>query len=173
MALTVEDSSGVYGADSYESRANILAYWVARPHDALAATVAAADVDDVDGAAREATAWLDAEFGSHYRGVRKGHVQGLLWPRTGAKDGAGYDLLAVPQELKRATAELTARALAARLAPDLERGGMIKREKIGPLEQEFFEGASVDTRYGFVAKMLAPILDGTQPGAPRTSWNWA
>ncbi|MEN0652385.1 MULTISPECIES: DnaT-like ssDNA-binding protein [Hyphobacterium] len=172
MALNPETGAGVYGADSYATRAFILAYWTARPHDALAATVAAADVDDLDGAAREASAYLDAEFGAHYRGDRKGYVQGLLWPRSGAKDDAGYDLPAIPEELKRAVAELAARALSARLAPDLERGGMIKREKIGPIEQEFAEGASADTRYGFVAKMLAPVLDGTQTGAPRAQWNW-
>lgn len=61
MALTVETGAGVAGADSYGSNAGALAYWVARPHSSFAATVAAADSDDLDGALREATQYLDAK----------------------------------------------------------------------------------------------------------------
>ena len=47
---------------------------------------------DLDGAIREATSFIDGAYGPYYRGVRRGYVQGLLWPRTGACDDAGYPL---------------------------------------------------------------------------------
>lgn len=177
MALTLENGTGVQGADSYASQAYILSHWAARPHDPVAATVAAADADNLDGAAREATAYIDATWGGFYKGQRRGYVQGLLWPRTGAKDAAGYDLPDLPEELKRATAELAGRAISARLAADNVRSGAVKRTKeaIGPLseETEYFEGAPSRTEYGIVAGILEPLLNGAQPGASSGSWAWA
>jgi hypothetical protein len=175
MALVPETGAGVAGADSYASAATILAYWVKRPHDPLAAIVAAATAVNLDGAAREATAFMDAAWGPFYRGVRRGYVQGLLIPRTGAKDDAGYPLPDLPAEAVAACCELTARALSARLAADIDQSARIKRENTGPLETEYFENglsAPVVT-YGTVGNLLAPILNGSQPGAPNLSWAWA
>lgn len=179
MALTVETGAGVAGADSYAARATILAYWTARPHDPLAATVAAADVDDLDGAARESTTYIDALWGPYYRGERAGYVQGLLHPRVNAKDEAGYPLPALPPELVTATCELTARALSARLQKDVAMGERLKsvEKGIGPLKKrlEYFDNgiAAPQTSYGVVARILAPILNGSQPDAPNANWNWA
>lgn len=175
MALLPETGAGIAGADTYAARATVLAYWTARPHDALAAIVAAADVDDVDGAAREATAFIDGAWGPYYRGVRRGYVQGLLFPRTGACDDAGYPLPDLPPELVSAVCELSARALSARLADDVDLTALIKREKTGPLETEYFQPAmnAPLVTYGVVGNLLAPILNGAQPGAPNAGWAWA
>lgn len=175
MALTVETGAGVQGADTYAARATVLAYWVARPHDALAATVAAADVDELDGAIREATAFIDGAYGPYFRGVRRGYVQGLLWPRSGACDDAGYPLPGLPPELISAVCELAPRALGARLADDVDLTAQIKREKTGPLETEYFQPAmnAPLVTYGVVGSLLAPILNGAQPGAPNAGWAWA
>lgn len=171
MALTVEDGSGVAGAESYASVAEADAYFAARPHLAMATTWDAADTENKEGALREATANLDATNGAYYRGTRAGYVQGRLWPRTGAKDDAGYDLPSRPQELVTATCELAGRAISAPLVADLERGGMVKREKVGSLEVEYMDGAPAVTSYGVVNTMLGPILNGMQPGG-NPSWNW-
>jgi len=170
MALVPETGSGVPGADAYAARATVLAYWVNRPHSAFAATVAAADVNDMDGAIREATDYLDAEFGQYYRGVRAGRVQGKLWPRTNALDDAGFPLTGLPQELVDATCELAGRAVSATLADDEARGGLIKRLKAGSVEIEYADGAQAGTVYGIVSKMLVPILDGSQGGKPQWIW---
>jgi hypothetical protein len=92
LSTTPETGAGVPGADTYAAQAWIDAYWTARPHLALAATWAAASTGNKDGAAREATAYIDGAFGPYFRGVRRGFVQGLEFPRTAAKDDASYAL---------------------------------------------------------------------------------
>jgi len=175
MALVPETGAGVPGADSYASAAAILAYWVKRPHDPLAAIVAVATSANIDGAAREATSFMDAVYGPFYRGVRRGYVQGLLIPRTGATDDAGYPLPDLPNEAVAAVCELAARALSGRLAEDLDLSARVKREKTGPLETEFFDTAldAPVVRYGAIGNLLAPILNGSQAGAPNAGWAWA
>lgn len=167
MSLTVEDGSGVAGAESYAAAAAVVAYWAARPHSAFAATVAAATTANIEGAARESSAYLDAKFGPRYRGHRAGYVQGLLFPRTGATDDAGYPLPALPVALVDATCELTARALSEALAGDLERGGAIKREQFDTVAFEYFDGAAADTSFGVVDGMMAPLL------RKDLAWAWA
>lgn len=170
MALTVEDGTGVSGADSYAAAATISAYWANRPHDPISAVVAAASADDLDGAAREAATYMDATWGMYYRGSRRGYVQGLMFPRSGAYDDEGYPLPDLPPEIVQANCELAGRAVSARLASDEAKGGKVKRQKVGDIEREFFEGASVEKRFGSVNGILAPVLDGSQDGNPQWVW---
>lgn len=173
MALTVETGNGVVGAESYATEAGADAYWGKRTHDALYTTWNAASQALKEGALREATAYLDARWGQFYRGVRRGTVQGLLWPRSDALDDAEYPLPDLPSEIVNACCELAARALSARLAEDRERGGKTKRERVeGAVEVEYFEGATAEPDYGSVAGILAPVLNGSQPEARAPSWNW-
>lgn len=175
MALTVEDGTGVAGADSYVTIAAIDAYWANRPHTSEATTWTAATTANKEGAAREASAYIDATYGQHFKGQRSGYVQGLMWPRTGAEDAAGYPLPPLPPEIVTAACELAARAVSARLAEDVDQKATIKRfkEKTGPLEEEteYFEGASSKKGFGFVEGLLASILDGSQPNAG-VGWHW-
>lgn len=179
MALIVETGSGVSGSESYASVAVIDAYWAARSHNALSATWAAVTpTAKKEGAAREATAYMDSIWGPYYRGVRRGYVQGTLFPRTGAKDDAGYPLPDLPPELVAAVCELAARAVTAPLAADIDTGARVKSQtkKVGPLEKstEYFDGgAAPQTAYGAVDNILAPLLNGSQPRAPNAHWSWA
>ena len=137
MALVVETGAGVHNADAYTTRMEVSTYWSKHPHDSLATAWTEASDANKDGAVREATAYLDAVYGPHYRGRRKGRVQGLLWPRTDAFDEDGYDLPDLPKELARAVSELAPRALSSRLAPDSDRNLSIAKEKrkVGPLRR--------------------------------------
>lgn len=176
MALIVETGSGVAAADSYAAISAIDAYWLARPHNALSAIWSAAEVGIKDGAAREATGYIDGLYGPHYRGERKDYVQGLMWPRTGAVDDANIPLPDLPPELVAACCELAARAIGERLSPDSDTTAPVISESIqvGPYKEEtkYGEGASLEQKFGGVAGRLAPILDGTQPGSPSGSWFW-
>ena len=173
MSLTVEDGTGVTGAESYVSVADADAYWAARTHNSLAATWTAGTTATKEGALREASDYLDASFSQYYRGKRAGRVQGLEWPRTDANDDSGYPLPALPAELVKATYELAARALSAPLVADLARGGKVKRERVeGAIEVEYTDGAPTQTSYGVVNQMLATILNGAQPSAADASWHW-
>lgn len=179
MTLSVESGIGVQGAEAYASIATIGAYWTKRSHMALATTWSAATDAQKEGAAREASTYLDATFGAFYRGARRGRLQGLLWPRSDAKDEAGYDLPGLPSEIVTATCELAARALSAPLASDIDLGARVKSQtkKVGPIEKttEYFDGGAEATKtsYGMVSLMLAPVLNGSQPGAPNANWSWS
>lgn len=178
MPLTVEDGSGITGADAYCARAVVDTYWSNRPHDPLAATWAAeSDTSRQDGAIREASAFIDAEFGLFYRGSKLSGAQGLLFPRADAEDERGYPITGVPGELIKATCELAGRALTSRLREDVDRTGYIKSvsTKLGPMAESYTyggEGSAAKKSYGFVVGILAPILSGAQPDAP-ARWEWA
>jgi hypothetical protein len=194
MALTPETGSGVAGADSYFALTASTAYWTARPHDALGVAWLAATSTNQDGAAREATAYLDGVWGSLYRGSRKTTTQGLLWPRVSravldptlydslddfeaaqAETDApiigadGLELAALPAQIVTAAIELAARALTARLAQDKTETGWLKREKVGPIETEWGSGGVPGGSYGFIDDMLRPVLIGQR----NASWAWA
>lgn len=170
MALTAEDGTGVYGAESYVSVADADTYWGGRTHTAFYAAWDAATTAVKEGALREASTYLDATWGAYFRGKRRGYVQGLYWPRSDALDDAGYPLPDLPPEIVNATCELAGRAVSARLASDEAKGGKVKRQKVGDIEREFFEGASVEKRFGSVNGILAPVLDGSQDGNPQWVW---
>lgn len=177
MALTVETGSGVSGADSYVTLAALQAYWTNNPQRSESATFLAADEANQEGAAREASAFLDAIYGPHYKGWRKGYVQGLLWPRSGALDEEGYPLPDLPQEITKAVFELAGRAVSGSLSPDAPQGGRLTElsVKVGPVNrtQKFGGQPDPETKYGFVDRMIAPVLKGTQPNAPGNHWSWA
>ncbi len=175
MALVPETGMGLYNADSYADQATITAYWAARPHSALATAWTAATTGNKDGGAREATAYIDATWGPFMRGVRRGRVQALLWPRTDALDDAGYPLPDLPAELVAAVCELAARAITSPLQADVDAAARIKSETVGPISTEYFDAgtSAPGTSYGAVANLLAPLLNGSQPNAPNAAWAWA
>jgi hypothetical protein len=189
MPLVVEDGTGVAGADSYAALTAIDAYWAARPNNPLSAVWAAEeDEENKNGAAREATAYLDATWGAYYRGARKDYVQGREWPRVGPTicgqvqpltDINGVTLPDLPPQLIAAEAELSARALTAPLATDIDAGARVKSktEKVGPIEEttDYFDAGETapKTSYGIVHDLLSPILNGAQPGSPAANWSWA
>lgn len=176
MALTVETGAGIAGANSYASLSYAIAFWLARPNRAESSVWEAAAAVVQEGALIEATAYLDAEFGPYYRGERAGRAQGLLWPRTNARDNAGALLPDMPEELKLATCELAGRAVSSALAPDANRGGMVTQEtvKAGEVSRSTtYSGmAPVAKRYGFVTGLLHEVLNGSQPGAAGDPWAW-
>ena len=174
MTLTVETGAGIAGADSYISLVDANAYWINQSHRTLAATWDAADDENKEGALREASAYIDATYGARFKGIPKGDVQGLLWPRSEAFDEAGYPMPDLPRPLATAAAELAARALSAPLAADFEAtSGEIKRTtaKVGPLEEttEYFEGSSGGAdpaSYGMIDGILNRLL------SPSGAWGF-
>lgn len=179
MSLAVEDGSGVSGADSYASVAVISAYWAGRSNRGEAATWAVAEEAAQEAAAREATQYLDAVYGPYYLGLRASYEQGLLWPRASALDLAGRALSALPAELVTAVCELAGRAVSATLAADVDNANGVKRirQKVDVIEEEteYATSSKAEPKYGFVAGLLTPILNGAQPDAPGggAGWAWA
>jgi hypothetical protein len=193
MALTVENGTGVAGADSYVSVTDTDTYWNNRQHDSLYAGWSAADSSVKEGAIRAACQYLDSVFGPYYRGTRKNYTQGLEWPRNGEVDEAdededgdtdeylpvrdvdGVDLPAIPLQLKWAVYEVAARAASnGYIIADNASGQRVRFKKIDVLETQYFDDGSnqsVNVSYGFVSHMMHPILlSGYPQGNP--SWNW-
>lgn len=161
MSLLVEDGSGVDGAESYSSIAEIVAYALDR-----GLSFADSPLEPAEAAARRATAWLDGTYLPRFNGTRtNGRSQGLQWPRSDATDAGGEDVAddEVPVEIKRAHAEIAIRELAApgSLSPDYVASAQALRKKVGPIEIEYREayGAdSVRTCVQVVDDILAPLL---------------
>lgn len=155
MALIVEDGTGLVDAESPQSIAALDAYHAARGNTSWTGTEAAKEA-----AARKASDYLEATWGCRLSGYRATTTQRLVYPRLSGTyaDGRSVAPATTPEPWLAAHAELSLRALAAELAPDLARGGQIKRDVVGPLEQEFFEGAPAGTTYSLVDTLLRPLL---------------
>lgn len=154
MAITL-------GQDTYQTVAGADTYWAARNNS----TWAAATTEAKEAALLEATQYLDSHF--NWIGRLVDFDQPLGWPRAWATirvgnfAGKDFGTSEIPEKLKRACAELALEALSERLSPNLDRGGAIRREKVGELEVEYFNWAPSRKTYSFVRQMLRDIVTGT------------
>lgn len=101
MALTIEDGTGVAGADSYASVADCSAYAVSYYGASLTGNTA-----DKEAAIRRAFAYLN---GLRWKGSRtNGRSQGGAWPRTDMIDCDGNAITSdeIPAEVIEAQHEL-------------------------------------------------------------------
>lgn len=151
MAFTVEDGSGIAGANAYITVSFFRDY-----HGDRGRTVDSGTYSDsvVQAAIIQASDYLEQRFGNRYKGFRQSKGQGLGWPRYDAFDVDGFVLNLVPTKLQRACAEYTYITL--RLSEDLlavpARSGssvnlstgsvttgngtvIEKEEKVGPIEE--------------------------------------
>jgi len=157
MALIEEDGTGVATANSFADLAWLDEYHADRGNTTWAAALQTAR----EQAAIKATDYIVLVYGGRFGGYRMFPQQALPFPRYGIlADAPGYmiDPNSVPEEVKRAQAELALRALTAPLLPDQARGGAIKRQQIGPLEVEYFEGAASGTVRPMIDGLLAPFF---------------
>lgn len=164
MAATfvVEDGSIVAGANAYISLADANQYH--ENYGNPAAWSGATDADK-EAAIRQATQFLDMEFGPFFKGTRADTEQALLWPRTNvyAVDGFWYPHDEIPQRLKDATAYLALRVIGGdTLAPDQTDPGDIKKEtyKVGPITEskEYVGGKGQEKYYRLAVNILSDLL---------------
>lgn len=159
MALVVEDGSGVEGAQSYLDVSGFKKYADAR------ALVYTGTDPVIEAALIRATAWLDASYRSRWPGTRVyGRDQRLAWPRSGVTDADDEEIAEgeIPQEVLDAAAEAAVRELASpgSLAPDLERGGAIRRVQAGSVSVEYASTATAGTTFSLIDGLLAGLLVG-------------
>lgn len=171
--IVIEDGSGVAGAEAWASVAYVDAYWANRPQRAYAATWASLSTPVKEGAIREATALINS-MDEQFRGIRRGWLQGLCWPRTEALDVSGYELPDVPDLLLQATSELAVRASAGELRADLDQIGGLTSASAGSVSVTFATGqggtGAVQLKvYTAAMDLLKPLL--TTGGAG--GWAWA
>ena len=118
MALTVENGTGLAGADAYISLTEFKLFCSNRNYRWE-------DYEDfqIEASIRTATGWIDTY--QRYKAVRLVPEQALEFPRSGLTDWSGYEVTGVPARVKQACAELAFKGLSEPLYQDLERGGMV------------------------------------------------
>lgn len=115
--FTVEDGSGVSGANAY-----IAVQFFRDHHDSRGRDTSSILDAGVQTAIVRATDYVDQRFSRVYRGYRQMKAQGLEWPRLSAFDDDDYLLDDVPAQLQKAVAEYALRAhVLFELAPDAPR----------------------------------------------------
>lgn len=160
MPFLVEDGTGVDGANSYCSVAD------ADDYHTLRGNTAWTGVQSVKEAALvKATDYIEQEYRDAWQGTRVTITQDLEWPRYDMPSGVdGYYRNAddIPQELKDATALLAIEYITSgELNPNLDRGGMVSREKTDVIETEYFQGASPKTVRPAIDGLLRRYLNGS------------
>lgn len=150
MALVIEDGSLVAGANSFVSRADVIAY--AAERGVTLADDAATDIFAVRA--------MDYIWSQCLRGGLVAFEQGTPFPRTGLVDGDTADdyVHTIPAAIRNAQLQLALDAangidLTASDNPTAE----LKRSKVGPLEREYFAPASL-------------TLDGVPPLTVARAW---
>lgn len=149
----------VVGTDSYLSVSDADTYWSNRNNTTWSTASTAAK----EAALREATQYLDGAYS--FIGTQK--VDNVLaWPRfdvyvrSGNFYGLSYDSDTIPPQIKNACAELALEALSDRLAPTLDRGGAVKREKVDVIEVEYMDWAPSGRTFKMVSLILKPLTEG-------------
>lgn len=151
MALIVETGAVVAGANTYADIATLDAYHLARGNTAW---------ENAEAEAKEAAILRGMDYVESlpWKGQKSAYANPLQWPRIGVVDRSGYDVPAntVPQGviLALCAAALVELQTPGALAPALERGGMVKREKVDVIETEFMDGAPSSTTYPAI---MAPL----------------
>lgn len=151
--LTVEDGSGLSGAEAYVSVADTDAWLGARGYT-LWATITETEKEQ---AVRRAADHLEQAYGRRWRGDVVSDAQALSWPRTGVVVN-GYEIPSdvVPPVLVSANCLLAFKAASGELLEDTTRA--VSRETIGPITTEYERGSAQGTRYRAIDAMLAPLL---------------
>lgn len=151
MALAVETGSGSSTADSYASLAQFSDYCLNRGYR----------VEDYEAYQREqalrlATDYIDTH--RRFKGSPSTTTQALEWPRTGCTDWAGAAVTGIPARLVRACCELAFHALSESLYQNLDRGGAIASESVGPISVTYREDAPTQKCWEQAQRFLDPYV---------------
>lgn len=161
MSLIIEDGSGVALADSYVSVEQANAY------HAKHGNAAWADMDyaDKESALVRATDYMMQAYRARWKGFRSNLGQALDWPRQSViltDMGINYMVpyTSIPEEVKKACAELALRAMtggvATDLAPDQERG--VLSESVTGVSITYDPRSPQAVRFRAIDMLLQPYL---------------
>ncbi len=150
MALIPEDGSNVADANSFVEAADIVAYAIAR------GVVITEDQATINGIKA-----MDYLYSLCFNGDLVYDDQIVPWPRKGVVEGDEGDdwVYTIPANIIRAQLQLSLDAFnGIELLPSRPADAQIKREKIGPIETEYFGPASYAPDIPFAASLLQPFL---------------
>lgn len=165
MAFVVEDGTGKPDANSYIDVAYYRSYFADRGIDVTA------DTDPkIQGWCVQATDYIETRFHDRLKGCPKTQTQALHFPADGVYIGFHLqDPDTLPVNLLKAAAEYARRVKSGPLMPDpvtdeTGQGLAGKREKVGPLEDEFtyVPGGAINLikPYPAADKLMASLVTG-------------
>lgn len=160
MALTVEDGTGVIGADSYVSVADADTYFSLHgsPSNWTGLTTPLKEAQ-----LRYASSFLDGRY--YWIGNRYSQNQGLDWPRNFAYDTDGFLHTGLPSVIADAVCEIAVLTVSQPLSEALDRGGMVKRERVeGVVEVEYFDIAQAERSWPYIDLILRKFIDSSSGG---------
>ncbi len=154
--IIVEDGTGVSGANSYNSEAELTTYATDRGLT-LTGTPAVLLIQSMD--------YIESQS---YKAQKTNSTQALQFPRTGlVLDGYTVSSTTIPNELKNGQ---LATAIAIDEGNDplsaLEPG--VKKEKVGDIEIEYQDGAASETIARTINASLKKLLSGGSGGSSFT-----
>lgn len=177
LVFTVETGSADPTATSLASVADADAYWANRPNDTRGAawnalTGAGADLITKQDALIRASDYVRTNARYLWRGTKKTYAQRMPWPREGASEADGQDIpdTTVPWQVIEAVSLLAGRLVFgdAITLVDLDRGGAIKTETVGPISTTYFDGAPIGVILQEVDGILLPLLLSSGARVPTT-----
>lgn len=151
MALIVENGTGLLDADAYISVAEFKTWCSNRGY-----RWEEAEDFQIDASVRLATGWIDTY--NRYKGSRLKTEQTLEFPRAGLSDWSGHTITGVPHRVKQACAELAYKGLSDTLYKDLERGGKVLSESVGPISVTYASDAPTGKVWQFALNLLQPYI---------------
>lgn len=159
MALVVEDGNGLTNAEAYVSVAAFKSFC-----DGYGYSYAGKTDPQIEVALRQAADYIDTEF--RYKGIRKAAAQAMEFPRDGLVDWSGHAVTGVPARVMRANSELAFKSFSGALREDLDRGGMVTSESVGPISRSYSPDAPGGKVYQQASKLLAPFVRGESTDDP-------
>jgi hypothetical protein len=154
MALTVEDGSGITGANTYVSLVDCGTY-----HTNLGNTTWTGSDAAKTSAIYRAMAWMENQA---FKGYPVVYEQDLEWPRYGVTDRNGYAVESddIPPQIIKALCEAALIELvsAGALRPALKRGGQVTEQTIsGAVSVKYASGAPTTTDYTVISGLLSGL----------------
>jgi hypothetical protein len=151
MPLIVEDGTGLANAEAYLSVAAFKT-WA----DAWGKSYTGQTDTVIEQKLRAASAYIDTLF--RYKGQRLQAAQAMEFPRVSLVDWSGLTVTGVPNRVKTACAELTFKAFSEELYVDLDRGGRVTSESVGPISVSYAPDAPEGKTFRFAQQLLAPFV---------------
>lgn len=156
MSLTVEDGTGVTGANTYFSLASATEYFSDR---GVTTWLEGAETDK-SAALIKACHYMET---LDWKGTKTYSDNPLEWPRVGVPDRNGWaiDYNEIPRDIKWGQCEIAYRYFSGSdMLPDLERGGAVVREKVvDAIEVQYASWADGNTKFQYVTAVLRPYLN--------------
>lgn len=164
LVFTLEDGTGVAGANAYVSLDNLKSYWDNMVYDYSTYTD-----DQLKAYIIRATRNIDMIYGKIFIGTKYSATQGLLWPRSNAIDADDFLITGVPDILEFVVSEAAYMVAngTAFLPSTADGGKKVERVKVDVIEveDEYSSSSPVGNKFPVLDGMIFSILKTGKYGA--------